>query len=210
MSLHSSEKRVVPGELLGVAEEYEAGPGTYVDEEGFIRAAVPGVARYDSRSRSVRVDPVKRPRLPGVGSEVVGVVTSVRHDVVVLDLIGEVRLQPVPRFLYEFPSRLSGAITIANIAEEYVKDINDYYRVGDIVLARTLNGSTPYHLTTVQPQYGVIYAYCSRCGNLLEPVNNRTMKCPACGHVEKRKVSALAGSKLLSINVRWGLVIPLS
>jgi exosome complex component CSL4 len=111
---------------------------------------------------------------------------------------------------FKYSSVYSGAISIANISEEYVNDINDYYRVSDVILARVISSTPPYHLETREPAYGVIYARCARCGQLLEPVNNRTMKCPRCGHVEKRKVSALASSKLLNINIRQLLVRPLA
>ncbi len=204
------ERPVAPGDALGTIEEYDAGPGTYAGVDGIIRAAVAGTAVIDMTARIVTVKPVRNLKLPRAGSDVLGVVTSVRHDVVLLDLFAAVTLKPVPRFLYEFPSRLSGAVTIANIAEEYVKDIYDYYRPGDIVLARTLNSSTPYHLTTRGPQYGVLYARCSVCGAIMEPVNNRMMRCPKCRRTEKRKVSSLAGSRLLSINVRYGLQITYS
>ncbi len=202
---------VSPGEILAVLEEYDGGEGTYIDlENGVVRAAINGIPVYDDRAKIVYVKPVKLPKAPKAGASVLGIVTQVRHDVVLLDLIGEVELHPVPRFKGEFSGRFSGAINVANIADEYVKDIFDYYKLSDVVLAKTLNASNPYHLTTVPPQYGVIYATCSKCGAILQPVNNRTMKCPRCGRVEKRKVSALASSRLLSIVVRKGLVIPLS
>ncbi len=208
MSVRS--KPVLVGDSLAVIEEYEPGPGTYVDENGIIRAAVVGVAEYLEAQRIVRVRPARNPRVPRPGSDVIGIVTQLRHDVVIVDIIGEVSLRGVPRFLYEYSSVLPGAISIANISEEYVKDISDYYRISDVILARVISRSAPYYLSTVGPAYGVLYAKCARCGHLLEPVNNKTMRCPRCGHVEKRKVSNLAMSKILRINVRHGLMRVLS
>ncbi len=201
---------VTPGDMLGVAEEWVPGYGVYIDSEGYLRASVAGVAEYDVRSRVVRVRPSKPVKMPMAGSSVVGVVYNIGHDVVMLDILGEVSLQPSPKWRYEYSGDLSGGIPISMITKEYVKDINDYYRIGDIVLARVLNNKNPYHLTTKPPQYGVIYARCSRCGTLLEPVNPRSMKCPKCGNVEKRKVSVLASSKLLRINLRRSLIRYLS
>ncbi len=204
-------KEVTPGDILAIIEEYDAGEGTYVDlENGVVRAAVAGIVYYDDKAKIVYVKPKKDPLVPRAGSSVIGVVTQVKHDVIILDLVGEVDLHPVPRFKGEFSGRFSGAINVANIADEYVKDIFDYYKLGDIVLARVLNNSNPYHLTTVPPQYGVIYATCSKCGGLLHPINNRSMKCTRCGRIEKRKVSALASSKILSIKIKKGLVVSLS
>jgi len=204
------ERRVVPGDVLAVIEEFLPGPGTYVDEEnGYIRAAVEGTARYNLLARTVEVRPSRALRVPRAGSNAVGLVTQVRHDVVLVELYGEVRLNPSPRWLYEYSGRFLGAIPIANVSEEYVKDLADYYRPSDIVLVRVLNNTNPYHLTTKPPQYGVLYAECSRCGARLEPVNQRTMKCPRCGHVEKRKVSVLASSRVFRIEIRRALIIPL-
>lgn len=201
------ERRVIPGSELATLEEFIPGPGTYVDSEsGVIRAAVEGVAKYNMVARTVEVKPLRIPRMPKPGSSSVGMVMQVRHDVVLVELYGEVRLQPSPLWLYEYSGRFLGAIPISNVSEEYVKDIEEYYRKGDIVLVKVVNGTNPYHLTTVDPPYGVLYAECSRCGALLEPVNPRTMKCPRCGLVEKRKVSVLASSRILELGVRKHLV----
>ena len=207
--MSSREKPVMPGDPLASLEEYIPGEGTYIDESGgLIRSAVAGIARFDALNKVVVVRPVKRVRMPGPGATVVGVVFSVRHDLIVLELYGQVELQPRPRLLWEFSGKYSGAVSIANIADEFIKDTNDYYRVGDVVLARTLNRGNPYHLTTKQPQYGVIHAQCARCGAPLEPVNQRTMKCPRCGHVEKRKVSTLAPARGLAAALRRVLFVP--
>jgi len=204
------ERPVTPGEPLAGLEEFIPGPGTFVDEEaGVIRAAVSGIARYNMLARIVEVKPTKPLRVPRAGSTAVGLVTQVRFDVVLVELYGEMSLQPTPKWLYEYTGRFLGAIPIANISDEYIRDITDYYRPGDIVLVRVLNNTNPYNLTTRQPQYGVIYAECSRCGARLEPVNQRTMRCPKCGHVEKRKVSVLASSRLLRLNIKRALMIPL-
>lgn len=200
---------MVPGQPLASLEEYLPGEGVFVDEErGLLRAAQPGFLDVDRKNKVIRVRPVRRPRMPGPGSTVVGMVTGIRHDLVLVELYGQLELQPRPRWLWEFSGKFSGAIAIGNIANEFIKDIYDYYRVGDIIIARTLNKGNPYHLTTKESRYGVVFAQCSRCGALLEPVNERTMRCPRCGKVEKRKVSILASSRLLQISLRRTLLIP--
>ncbi|GAB6147618.1 exosome complex RNA-binding protein Csl4 [Stetteria hydrogenophila] len=203
MSSSFVERQVVPGEALASIEEYIPGDGTYVDEEaGLIRAAVAGVARLDQRTRTLTVTPRKRLRRPGPGSSVLGLVTGIRNDLVLVDIYGQLKVQGRLKWLWEFNGRFSGAITIANIADEFVKDIYDYYRPGDIILAKTLNWGSPYHLSTKEPQYGVVFAQCSRCGAPLQPLNQRAMKCPRCGAIEKRKVSIYAGSRILYASLR--------
>jgi len=204
-----TERLVLPGDPLAVIEEYLPGEGTYVDEQGWIRAAIKGVARFDVQAKRVDVSPARPLRVPKANTDAVGVVTQVRHDVVLVELYGKVRLQPTPKWEYEYSGRFLGAIPIANVSEEFVKDLADYYRPSDIVLVRVLNNTNPFHLTTRLPQYGVLYAECSRCGARLEPVSQREMKCPRCGHLEKRKVSVLASSRVLRIEIRRALVIPI-
>jgi len=201
------ERKVVPGEELATIEEFIPGPGTYTDQEsGVIRASLNGIAQYNFSTRIVRVTPLSGMRVPQPGSSAIGLVMQVRYDIVLVELYGEVRLQPTPSWLYEYSGKFLGGIPISNISEEYVKSIEDYYRPGDIVLVKVLNNTNPYNLSTVDPPYGVVYAECSRCGSLLEPVNTRMMKCSRCGKTEKRKVSVLASSKLLNLILRRHIV----
>jgi len=201
----SEERLVLPGEALGVIEEYNPGPGTYVDHHGVIRASISGVLRLDRSSRTLLVTPKTRAfaSLPQYGDVVLGVITNIRPDLVVVEIHAKVSLSPSgPRILSEFKGRLTGAIPISHVAEERIKDVHDYFRVGDIILARTLNSANPYTLTTKEPPLGVVYAECARCGAPLKPLSNKAMKCPVCGNVESRKVSALAGHKGLMNNIR--------
>ena len=208
MSLTRHRVGVVrPGEPLAVEEEYLPGEGVYIDRSaGVLRAAVAGIAFLDSASRRIWVEPARKPRYPRMGSEVLGMVSQVRHDIIIVELYGELRLSPSIEWLHEFSGTFSGAIPISNIADEYVKDVNDYYRIGDIVVAKVVSRSAPYTLTTRNPQYGVVYAICRVCGGMLTPLNEKTMKCTRCGGLERRKVSVVASSRGLRIGIRNLLV----
>lgn len=198
---------VEPGRPIAVEEEYLPGEGIYVDKEsGLLRAAMAGVAYLDSESRKVWIEPAGSTRHPRVNSEVLAMVTQVRHDLVMTDIYGELRLRPAIEWLHEYSGTFSGAIPIGNIADEYIKDINDYYRVGDVVVAKVVSRSPPYTLTTKSPQYGVVGGVCRACGGLLRPLSQDRMKCSRCGSVEKRKVSVVAGSRSLRIGIRNLLV----
>jgi exosome complex component CSL4 len=197
---------VLPGDPLGVVEELAPGPGVYVDSRGVLRAAVRGRAVIDYLDKVAQVRPLKRVKFPRMGDDVVGVVTQVRHDLVVVEVYGAVSLTPRPRWLYETPGPISSGLPIANVSEEYVKDLSDYYRLGDMVLARVVSRSTPYTLSTKSPQHGVLYAYCGRCGALMGYKSDRSMVCGRCGNVESRKVSLLARSPALRIEIKRHLV----
>ncbi len=197
-------KKVEPGDVVGVIEEYQPGPGTYVDD-GVIRASVMGVVVVNESSRVVEVRPHKSLRTPRRCTSALGVVTSVRHDLVVASLIGEVSLKPHPRFMGEYSGIFDGAIPIQLISEEYVKDIYEYYRVGDIVVAKIVSSSNPYTLSTKGPQYGVIYGLCSKCGGLLVSESNKTVKCQSCGSVEPRKASIIQPTRLPLSRLRYSI-----
>jgi len=200
-------RRVQPGEILGVEEEFYPGDGVYIDELGFVRAGVLGEAMLDLDSKTVIIKRLKQPVIPKPGFNVFGLVTGVRHDLVLVELYGLISLSPRVAWLGEFPGVFTGGIPISQVSGEFVRDVHEYYRVGDTLLAKVLSSTSPYQLTTKPPQYGVIYALCSNCLTLLEPVGQRSMKCPKCGNVETRKVSILASSKILQVNIRRLLAI---
>lgn len=205
MSYASREGRVriaQPGDVIGVEEEFYPSEGVYVDASGFLRATVIGELQVDVSSKIARVTRFKQPLIPRPGSNVVGVVTSVRHDIVLVELYGLIALTPKVTWLGEFSGIFTGGIPIAQVSGEFIRDLNEYYRVGDVVIARVISSSSPYQLTTKPPQYGVVYALCSNCLTPLEPLNQRSMRCPNCGNVEARKVSILASSRVLLVDIK--------
>ncbi|MCS7106819.1 MAG: exosome complex RNA-binding protein Csl4 [Acidilobaceae archaeon] len=193
---------VLPGDPLGVEEEYVPGENVYTDSAGYLRASLTGRPIYENKSKVVTVSTKKRIRFPPIGSNVVGIVSSVKSDFVTIELYGVLSLTHAVKWLSEFPSVYTGLLPVREVAGEYVKDVFEYFRVGDVVLAKTLSSFPPFHLTTKSPQHGVLYALCSRCLSIMEPQSQRTMKCPACGNVENRKVSSIATSRFLTINLR--------
>jgi exosome complex component CSL4 len=68
---------------------------------------------------------------------------------------------------------------------------------GDIIKAVVISEKNQiYHLSTVEKDLGVVYAFCSRCGNLAESRRNE-VHCPKCGNIEKRKVAMDYGKEPL-------------
>ncbi|MCK4884692.1 exosome complex RNA-binding protein Csl4, partial [Candidatus Bathyarchaeota archaeon] len=75
---------VVPGDRLGVIEEFTSGPGTYV-ECGNIHSKVTGCTLLDMLNKQVSVYPlVKVATVPHVGSIVTGLVLDVKSKNAVL------------------------------------------------------------------------------------------------------------------------------
>jgi exosome complex component CSL4 len=74
--MNESERKsglfVVPGDRLGVIEEFTPGPGTYV-EDGIIHSEVTGRTLLDMLNKQVSVYPlVQKAAIPQVGNIVTG------------------------------------------------------------------------------------------------------------------------------------------
>ena len=183
------EKEVFPGERLAVIEEYNEGEGTY-QSDGEVRSAEIGVTRHDGATRSVAVEK-KTPKIivPEEGMIAVAAVGSVarrdaRVDIFMLD--GR-HIHPT----------YSGVIHISDISRDYTKNIDMALRNGDTVKGRIVNVKNRLNqMSLADPEYGVVYAYCSRCGGLLELDRGR-LTCPDCGRVERRKTARSYGKEEL-------------
>lgn len=183
------DRDVYPGEKLAVIEVLQDGPGAY-QQDGDVRSAELGKAHYHLDER--RVDVEKKTRelvLPLEGLEVMAEAGSVmrrdaRVDIFVVD--GKLVHEPY-----------AGVIHISDVDREYVKDMGMAVRNGDIVKARIINTKNRMvQLSIMSPDYGVVYAYCSRCGGLLEQRGNR-LHCPKCDRVERRKMAKTYGREEL-------------
>ncbi|MEM2875279.1 MAG: exosome complex RNA-binding protein Csl4 [Candidatus Hadarchaeales archaeon] len=175
---------VVPGDLLGTAEEFVPGEGAY-EEGGKVYSCSTGVVLLDSRKKHVSVFPrVRGPPVLKRGDVVIGVVEDVREqsaNVNIAVLRGrEDRELPIPSY---------GTIHISQVSSSYVRDLGRQFRPGDIVRAKVVNAERePVQLTTAGEDLGVIFSRCSRCRGVLE-FDGRKLKCPNCGRVEIRKTA---------------------
>jgi exosome complex component CSL4 len=172
---------VVPGARLGVIEEFTPGPGTYV-EEGIIHSEVTGRTLLDMLNKQVSVYPlVQTATVPQVGSLVTGLVLEVRNKQAVLRIlqIGEKKLSGF----------FTGLLHSSGVSKAYVDNMYDICKAGDIMKARVISTKNrTFFLSTAEKDLGVVYALCSRCGNVLQPAD-RGMGCSKCGNHERRKVS---------------------
>ncbi len=184
------DRYVYPGEKLAVIEVLQDGPGAY-QQDGDVRSAELGKAHYHLGER--RVDVKKKTKeliLPLEGLEVIAEAGSVmrrdaRVDIFVVD--GKLIHEPY-----------TGVIHISDVDREYVKDMAMAVRNGDIVKAKIINTKNRMvQLSMMGPDYGVVYAYCSRCGVLLEQRRNR-LHCPKCDRIERRKTAKTYGREELA------------
>jgi exosome complex component CSL4 len=194
MSLKSPEQKssgnlVIPGERLGVIEEFIPDSGTYV-KDGVIYSKIVGRALMDLMNKRVSVYPLVRgATVPKVSMTVMGQVGNAQSDNVLV------------RIFRVGPKKISGVFTgilhISDVQDRYVDSMNEVCRPGDIIRAKVVSEKNQvYHLTTVDKDLGVVYGFCSLCGNLLEPQRHE-MRCIKCGNVEMRKTALDYGKETI-------------
>ena len=164
MSLKSPEQKighlVLPGERLGVIEEFIPDSGTYV-KDGVIFSKTVGRALMDLQTRRVSVYPVvERVVVPKVSTVVIGQIGNAQSDNVLVKIfrIGNKKLS----------GNFGGILHVSDVSDRYVDQISDVCKPGDIIRAKVISDKNQvFHLSTNDKGLGVLYGFCSRCGTLL-------------------------------------------
>jgi exosome complex component CSL4 len=173
---------VLPGERLGVIEEFIPDAGTYV-KDGVIYSKIVGRALIDLLNRRVSVYPlIEGAVVPKVSTAVVGQVGNAQSDNVLVRIF-EVGSKK------KMSGVFSGILHISDVSDRYVNSMNEVCKPGDIIRAKVISEKNQiYHLTTVDKNFGVIHAFCSICSSVLEQ-SRHEMRCPKCGNIERRKTA---------------------
>lgn len=177
------EKIVSPGEELGTAEEFQEGENTF-QENGFVFSDSVGKAEFDSQNYEVKVQSRKEVKLFHPGSRVYGIITATRKNRAYVKI-----LKAFDNSEQRVFTKSKATLMIAAISKDYVKDIRNRFRIGDIILAE-VETVKPYgiNLRTNKPELGVVKAFCSKCRNPMQ-FSGKKLMCTNCGNVEKRELS---------------------
>ncbi len=180
-------KFVMPGDNLGISEEFMPGSWTY-EEDGNVFAAVSGKMAIDMKERQINVLPtVSVPPQVREGDIVIGKIWEIKQQLALVDIL---KIKGVERPL---PGEVKGAVHISKVREAYVSDLSREFSIGDVIEGRVVNTQRePIDLTTAGKNLGVVKAYCSKCGGSHEPFNNG-VRCKDCKNVESRNVSSEYG-----------------
>jgi len=190
----STEKKaargVYPGDALAVIEEYNDGEGSY-QEDGLIRSEELGETRLNREKRALEVKKVTRPlNLPLEGVVVIAEAGSVTRRDARVDIFRVDGKKVEPTY--------TGVIHINDVAREFGRNLEQTLRSGDILRAVVANTKNRIiQLSMAGPEYGVVYAYCSRCGGILENQKGR-LTCPKCKRVELRQIARSYGKEVIS------------
>ncbi len=196
MTLKPTQQRngnlVIPGERLGVIEEFIPDAGTYV-KDGIIYSKIVGRALMDMLNRKVSVYPLQEgATIPKTGTTIIGQVGNAQSDNVF------VNITKVNTRKKKLSGKFGGILHISDAADRYIDSMNEVCKPGDIIRAKVISEKNQvYHLSTADKNLGVIYASCGICGNLLEQKHPGDMQCPKCKNVEKRKTAPDYGKEPL-------------
>ena len=181
---------VVPGEEIGVIEEFLPGEGTYVDG-GSVRSMILGTAILKVNERKVEVHPLIRrgPLVIERGDVVLGEVVGMKRDAAV------VLIRKVEGKNLVLSKPLHGMLHISQVSDKFVEFLSDMVRVTDILRAKVINPRPPYQLSIKERGLGVITAFCTNCQAPMT-IKNRKLYCPKCRVQEERKLSAKYSTNL--------------
>ena len=178
-----SKRRIVyPGDEVGTAEEFLAGPGTYV-EDHMIYSSQIGELDVDPHELKVSVRPVRPMNNVRKGDVVVATVDDLKSSMVTLEVL---RIDGADR---EVAGETHAAIHVAKISDDYVRELSDVYRITDVVRAKVIQAEPSIQLETVNADLGVIKALCEVCRTPLV-LQGRRLWCPQCERHEGRQCDA--------------------
>jgi len=183
-----SERRMVyPGDEVGEAEEFLAGPGTYVEDHKILAAQV-GELAFDDKEFMIYVKPTKPMNDVQDGDVVIATVDDLKSSMVTLDV------QRIERKDRNVTGETHAAIHVAKCSHDYVRELEDVYRITDVVRALVIQAKPSIQLDTRDDEYGVIKALCHFCRQPMV-LKDRRLWCEECERYEDRKLSNRYGGE---------------
>ena len=166
------EKIVMPGDKLGIIEQYLPGDGTY-DDNGDIKSAVLGNVKINQKMKVISVVSDAKPALLKVGDTVYGQITDIKPQ------RANVKIECMKDNGRPLALPYMGAIHISQAKKDYLEKLSDAFRIGDIVQAKV-----------VDEDCGVLKAMCTRCRDFMHTTQkDNELQCNTCNKKERRKVS---------------------
>jgi exosome complex component CSL4 len=169
---------VIPGEELGIEEEFLASKNTYVSN-GIIRSTVFG--KIIKKDNKILVEPLRSIDKLKKNMFIIGKVTDSAGSAVF------VKIDDIKIANEEYLALTDGKIIIRS-KNNRNKDIEKPCGIGDIVMARITDEEDTYILDIFEHETGVIYSRCHICGKAMS-ANGNTLECKFCDYKETKKVS---------------------
>ncbi len=175
----------MPGDKLAIIEQFIPGNGTYNDN-GTIKSAVLGNVDFNCKNKTLSVKTKSsEPAILKKGDNIYGQIIDVktqRATVKIEKIVNNTRSLALP---------YTGSIHISKVKNEYLDNITDAFRIGDIIKAEVVKiNRDNVDLSTNSSNCGVLKAMCTRCRSYMHTTNKTNeLQCNICNKKEKRKVS---------------------
>ena len=172
---------VLPGDYLGAAEEFLPGRGTY-EYGGRIYASLLGRPTVDAQDRTIRVEP--RNSVPEIreGDLIYARVEELKTAMAICTILSTATSRR------GVPGAPEGTVHVSKVKDGYTDSLSGEFAIGDILLAKVLQGRPSIKLSTAAPTLGVVSARCQVCHALMD-LHGKAPVCPRCGHEERRKLA---------------------
>lgn len=177
---------VLPGDILGVTEEFVPADWTY-EEEGVIKSLVVGKVSIDEKDKKISIIPkTGTPPSLEAGKIIVGEVSEVRGQ------RASVKIDKIKDEDRELVTSFMGGIHISQAQKGYLSKLTEAFRIGDLVEAKVTKviGLDNVDLTTAGDELGVLKAMCTRCRHFMVRKDKNEVYCENCDKKEKRKISS--------------------
>jgi exosome complex component CSL4 len=174
--MKKKERIVVPGEKIGVIEEFIGENGTYINDYEVISNNL-GLLNIDYKSKIVRVEPLNKIEIIEKNSYVLCEVKEVQNSLIIVDIIS-VNKKPL-----KHPT--TGIILPLKIKKE--KEKKSLLSIGDIVVAKVID--TSYGVITLSikdKDCGALLCFCEFCASPLKL--NKNLYCKKCKIRQDRKI----------------------
>lgn len=175
----------MPGENLGIVEQFLPGKGTY-SEDGHIKSSILGTVDINPKMKLISIKPKSgEPALLEIGDRIYGQITDVKSQRVNVDIDQKINTSRQLALPY------MGSIHISKSREGYLDKLTDAFRIGDIVKAEIIKiTGDNVDLSTVPDDCGVVKAMCTRCRGYMKTTGKENeLQCKSCNKKESREVS---------------------
>ena len=172
-----------PSDKLAIAEEYIPGTGTYLDNQGNIRASIFGECYINLKRYTISVfSKSKKLQVPKKGDIVIGIVQNIRKYNLTLKVY---YLNKV-----ETSTPYNAFMHIAQIANYRINEMHNAFEAGDIIRGKVIDAHTvPFQISTCGLEFGVIKSWCIKCGGNVIKYKKNNVKCKTCAITIEKKVS---------------------
>jgi len=169
-----SENKTIPGDKIGIIEEFESGKNTFEDGHN-VRATVIGTVEIDKKSRIAQVQNIRTSGIPEVDDVVIGTVAAVMSSMIAVSInyVNNIRTK----------SNVECICQTRHFRKKNIALLNDI-----VVLRIIAHKNGTIHASINEPEFGVLFTKCKKCGGPVIPMRD-AIKCTECNWIDERKLS---------------------